>query len=624
MFTQETPAAADDVAQSDVVQVKGWLRIVTAAVDSIVVVTLVVQIGVLVLDVIGLQVRQFYLPATLEISELDMMVLTFIGAISAYARREHVAVHGVLDRLPDSVRQSVESATEGITLAVAAVVGFSSIGEIHDAASQVTPVLQLSMAWFYLPVPIAMAGIAAICVDRLARTNLKLMAFGLSAAIAIGALYMAVTYVLGATSSVTVGMLVLFGVLILLLVAGAPIAICLLAGALAYLRISDIAPTSAVPINMTQAVNSYVLVAVPLFVLVGFLLTETGVSKRLADALTACVGWITGGLYHVLIVGTFIFSGLTGAKVADIIAVGTPMRDVLDRQHYPRAETAAVLASSAAAGETIPPSISLIVLASVTSVSLSAVFSAGILPAILISLALMATVWVRARRARLAPVERASVRTALELVIRAIPVAVIPVVIVAGIISGIATATEVSAVAVLLCLAVATVLGDKGWIKRMPSALARSSSMSGMILFLVAAAGPSSWCITLAQVPQHIAVTLASLRGNSFVFLMAAAAALVVFGSILEGLPAVVIFGPLLMPVASELGVNQVQFAIVMIISLGLGAFAPPIGVGFNVACAVARVPVHRAGRAMIPYLIVVFVAIMVVAFVPAITSVKL
>ena len=225
----------------------------------------------------------------------------------------------------------------------------------------------------------------------------------------------------------------------MLLLGGLPVAFGLALASIAYLHASAIAGPVAAVINMSQGATNFLLLAIPFFVLSGGLMSEGGLSRRLAESLRLLVGRLHGGLHHVLVIGCFIFSGMSGAKIADIVAVGTPLKRVLDSEGYPRAESAAVLAASAVAAETIPPSIAMLVLASVTSVSVASMFIAGILPAAVISISLMLLIYVKARRSGFRQPIRVTWLQKLQATWPAFPAFLIPVIIAGGIISGLAT-----------------------------------------------------------------------------------------------------------------------------------------------------------------------------------------
>ena len=283
-------------------------------------------------------------------------------------------------------------------------------------------------------------------------------------------------------------------------------------------------------------------------------------------------------------------------------------------------------------GETIPPCINMIILGYVANVSIAGLFMAGLLPALVMALGLVlvAVLTARGPRARdgSALPWQAGARRSRSLgdVVRttggALTGVVLIVIIVGGIVGGVATPTEVSAVAVIYALLVGAVLfREMSW-RSFGDFMVRSASLSGMILFIVAAAELLSYLLTVNLIPQHMAAALAGIGSStgSWAFLLIAIGMLIVMGSVLEGAPALIIFGPLLLPAAQRLGVNPLHFGILLIIAMGIGLFAPPLGVGLYTACAVGGVPMERVARPIVKYLAIVFVALLLIAFVPAIT----
>ena len=330
----------------------------------------------------------------------------------------------------------------------------------------------------------------------------------------------------------------------------------------------------------------------------------------------ALVGHFRNGLLQVMVVSMYIVSGLSGAKTADVAAVGSVMRDMLRRQGYSLEQSAAVLAASAVMGETVPPSIAMLVLASVTTLSVGALFIAGLIPAVVVAACLMALIYVQARRSNAARAPRASLRELTTATLSGLLPLLMPVILFAGILMGIGTPTEVSSFAVVYGLALAALYGELSWRELLDSVI-DCAALSGMILFILAAASSFSWTLSVAHLPQRLIGVLSSVHNNKWLFLFGSILLLVVIGSILEGLPALLILAPILMPIASQVGVSQLHYGIMLVIAMGIGIFIPPVGIGFYVCCAVLDTTIEKSARAMIPFLIVVCIGLLVVALVP-------
>jgi tripartite ATP-independent transporter DctM subunit len=331
----------------------------------------------------------------------------------------------------------------------------------------------------------------------------------------------------------------------------------------------------------------------------------------------ALVGHLRGGLLQVMVVSMYLVSGLSGSKTADVAAVGSVMRDMLERERYGLSEGAAVLAASAAMGETVPPSIAMLVLGSITTISIGALFIGGLIPAAVIAVCLMVLILVRARRSTALRGQRAPLPVLLRSGAGAILPLAMPVLLFAGILLGVATPTEVSSFAVIYGLILAFAVYREFDLRIFVRTVIDGAVLAGMVLFILAAASGFSWTLTVANLPQRLVELLNGIDSSSTLFLLGSMVLLILVGSLLEGLPALIILAPLLIPIAGQIGLSELHYGIVLLIAMGIGAFLPPVGVGFYVACAIMRTDIERASRAMIPYLLVLIVGLLIVAFVP-------
>jgi tripartite ATP-independent transporter DctM subunit len=385
---------------------------------------------------------------------------------------------------------------------------------------------------------------------------------------------------------------------------------------LLYLHTSKLVPMSVVPINLQAGISSFVMLSIPFFILAGYVMTEGGLSRRLTEFVITIVGRFRGGMLQVIVVCMYIMSGISGSKVADVAAVGTTMKTVMHKERYDPGETAAVLASGAIMGETVPPSIAMLVLASVTSLSIGTMFAAGLLPAAVMALCLMVLIYFRSKH-RAGTTTRHTPREIARAGLSAIPALVAPIILIGGIVSGIATPTEVSSTAVIYALLLSALFYRSLTPQRLWRVMARTAAQAGMVLFITSTASTLSWSLTLAKVPQRIAGLFTVLHGSAWLFMLATIVTLVLMGALLEGLPALLIFGPLLLPMVATFGIDPIQYGMVIIIAMGVGAFSPPIGVGMFVTCSIAGTTMENAARHMGPYLIVLVIGLLLVAFIP-------
>jgi tripartite ATP-independent transporter DctM subunit len=580
---------------------------------------LLTELAIVLLDVIR---RELFHSSFLwddEASKMTLSLVAFLGGAAAYRGGQHTSIRLLLDLAPVRLRAFLLAALEWIVIVSTSLALWQSVGLIGDNWGNATPILQISTGWYALPLPVAMALIVAFSSERLALRTPPSIA--LAAGVLVGALAMALAMIDvtgffgGHPDLALVLMIALFLGAVLL---GLPVSFAMLLSTLLYLQGTDAAPFIAVPQNMIDGTGNFILLALPFFIFAGLIMERGGISLRLVRFAMALVGRARGGLLQVIVVTIYLVSGISGSKIADVAAVGAVMRGELRNRGYRPEQGAAALAASAAMAETIPPSIAMLVLGSVTPVSIGTLFVAGLLPAAVIAACLMLLIWARSKRIDDAAGAVGTSRLA------AIPPAILPlampVMMVAGIRFGIATPTEVSTFAVLYGLALAVVIYREQRLRAIFPLAMECAGTAGMVLFVLASAASFAWTLTAANLPQHLVALLDAAGRNPYVFLAGSILLLIVIGTLLEGLPALIILAPLLMPIAGQLGINGVQYATVLILAMGVGAFMPPVGIGFYVACAVAEARVEVAARTMLPYLVVLVLAIGLIAFIPWIT----
>ncbi|HET9018066.1 MAG TPA: TRAP transporter large permease, partial [Acetobacteraceae bacterium] len=280
-------------------------------------------------------------------------------------------------------------------------------------------------------------------------------------------------------------------------------------------------------------------------------------------------------------------------------------------------EMISLLAASGAMSETIPPSIVLIAIGSVTGVSIASLFSAGLLPGVVIAVVLAGVAWHRAGTDGTETVARAPLRRVARSFVVALPALALPFLVRAAVVEGVATATEVSTIGIAYALLAGLLVYRQFDWRRVGPMLVQTASLSGAILLIVGAASAMSWALTQSGFSQDLAAAMASVPGGRWGFLLVSIAAFVVLGSVLEGIPAMVLFGPLLFPVAQKAGVHEVHYAIVAVLAMGVGLFAPPVGVGYYAACVIGRVAPDVGMRRIWPYLGAVVVGLLIVAAIP-------
>jgi tripartite ATP-independent transporter DctM subunit len=551
-----------------------------------------------------------------EVARLSLSILAFVGGAVAYRRRDHAFVRVVLNLVPRPVERTCLALSDIIVLFVVGLTGIASAEFLASSWGERTPIFQIPAALIALPLPVGMALLALYAANNLYRENWR-MIWGIGVAfIVVLALAAATRDVwlgwLGGDAAITMALTLFF----VAIFAGVPVGFVLLLATATYLWAADAASFVVLPQTMVNGTGNFILLAVPFFILAGLIMERGGISVRLVRFIYTLVGHWRGGLLQVTVASMYVVSGLSGSKPADVAAVGTVMRDQL-RERHGAAEGAAVLAASAIMGETVPPSIAMLIVGSITSVSLAALFIGGLIPAAVMAFCLMMLIYVRARRAGTPRVPRASFAAMFRAGLDAVLPLLMPAMLLGGILFGIATPTEVAAFAVVYGLVLAVIVYRVMNLGEFMRTVADTAALTGVLLFIFAAASGFSWTLTVAYLPQRLVALLHAVGNSTEIFMLGSIALLVVVGVLLEGLPSLNVLAPLLIPIAGKLGLSELHYALVLIIAMGIGGFMPLAGVGFYVCCAIMRCDIEQASRAMLPYLIVVLAGLIVVAFVP-------
>ena len=589
--------------------------------DIVVSVALLGELLVVLVTVVGRALFGDSLTWGQEVAHIALTVITFIGGALAYRRNYQLSLEAVTKRLPPGWQQVVQTSTDWIIVSVSLMVAVASWPLLSEGWEQRTPILQIAHSWLVLPLTVGMVLFAMQALENLARrpgTVLLSTGLGLAVLVTLAIISRPLWGHWMQGPHIIELVLCLF---LILLVFGLPIAFALVVGAVLFMFTTGLGSMVVLPRQMDDAVGNFILLSIPFFVLAGLIMAYGGLGSRIANFVNALIGHVRSGPLQVMIVSMYIFSGLSGSKVADMAAVGTTMSDMARQRGYARGEIAAILAASAVMGETVPPSIAILVLGSVTTLSIASLFVAGILPAVVLAIAIMGLAYYRARRSGMVTTMRAPAKVILSTSLHAILPLMLPVILVGGVLSGIATPTEISAAAVVFGAILAGLVYREADRAVFVRTLTETTVMSGMILFIVSAAAPFTWSMAIARVPDAVAMVVAAAGNERWLFLLGTIVALIVMGSLLESVPALIIFGPLLLPIATQIGINPLQYGIVLIISMGWGAFAPPIGVGMYVACVITRATVEEVTQQLLPYLGILLLAIVLVALVPGIST---
>jgi tripartite ATP-independent transporter DctM subunit len=374
--------------------------------------------------------------------------------------------------------------------------------------------------------------------------------------------------------------------------------------------------------RMDEGMSHLILLSVPLFVFLGLLIEMTGMARAMVAFLASLLGHVRGGLHYVLIGAMYLVSGISGSKAADMAAVAPVLFPEMKARGAKPGDLVALLAATGAQTETIPPSLVLITIGSVTGVSIAALFTGGLLPGVVLAITLSALVWWRYRDEDLSHVRKASGGQIARTFAIALPAIALPFVIRYAVVEGIATATEVSTIGIVYAFVVGFLIyglliyRSFDWRRLMPM-LVETACLSGAILLIIGTATGMAWGLTQSGFSRSLAAAMTGLPGGSATFIAVSIVAFTILGSVLEGIPAIVLFGPLLFPIARAVGVHEVHYAMIVILAMGIGLFAPPFGVGYYAACAIGRVDPAEGVRPIWGYLLALMVGLIVVAMFP-------
>jgi tripartite ATP-independent transporter DctM subunit len=607
--------AGDSVYASNV---PAWIRAIDRAVLFLLNIMLAIEV---VLVFVSTMVRTLFHSSALmgvdEASPLFLVTLAFLGGAVAYSRGQFIAITVLADRAPTAWRETFRASAEWIVIIVSLLIGGYSVPLLIANAEEKTILLGIGYVWMTLPITIGSAlFVLRAGLSLLQRPRRAFVAATLAVWLGV-LLFLAFGGALGARPH---ALYVLLTIMFFGLVGiGVPVGFVLALVGIACVKAVGSADMIGVVMNAQRGSGGFIFLALPFFILAGYIMDRADVGGRIVEFVGALIGHVRGGLLQVMVVGVYISSCISGSKAADMATVGLPMNRKLEQYGYEPEERAAILAASAAMAESVPPSIALILLGSATAISTGALFIGGVLPAATIGLMLMITVRVRASSARWAPAPRASRAEIGRTGRRAILPLMIPVILIGGIVGGIGTPTEVSTFAVLYSLALGLVYrkidGKNLW-----SSLTSASSLNGMIFYTVSAATIFSWAMTLEGVTTAIASTIAGLGPS--LFLPAVIAITILMGTVLESFVTIVILAPLLYPVALQLGIDPLQYGIIMTEAFGIGIILPPIGIALYVACAISGAQIEKASKPLLWYLPVLLAGLLLVTFVPAITTV--
>src|SRR5439155_4729050 len=552
-----------------------------------------------------------------ELASILFLWLAMLGAAVAFRRAEHMRMTAVVASAKPAMRAYLDLVATAAALAFLVLIAWPAWEYAYEESYITTPALQIANIWRAAALPVGIALMALFAFLRLARSgNVRTMVAAILSVVLVIAIFWLLRGSLKPLGNLN---LIIFfvGVAGFCVFAGVPIAFGFGLATYGYLALTTGTPLMVLVGRMDEGMSHLILLSVPLFVFLGLLIEMTGMARAMVAFLASLLGHVRGGLHYVLVGAMYLVSGISGSKAADMAAVAPVLFPEMRERGAKPGDLVALLSATGAQTETIPPSLVLITIGSVTGVSIAALFTGGLLPGVVLAITLSALVWWRYRGEDLAHVEPAGTREVARSFIIALPALALPFVIRAAVVEGIATATEVSTIGIVYGFVVGLLVYRRFDWRRLLPMLIETACLSGAILLIIGTATGMAWGLTQSGFSRALAAAMTGLPRGSAAFIAVSIVAFTILGSVLEGIPAIVLFGPLLFPIARVVGVHEVHYAMIVILAMGIGLFAPPFGVGYYAACAIGRVDPAEVIKPIWGYLLALLVGLIIVAIFP-------
>jgi tripartite ATP-independent transporter DctM subunit len=594
-------------------------RFIIRIVEVLAVLCLAADFVVLFLGVVSRYVFNHPIVWGEEVASILFLWLGMLGAVVALAKGEHMALSTIVETIPERYKTAIMAFAMSLAAVFLGVMINPAYHYLEENLVVTTPVLGISQGWRTAALVVGAVLMLLITLMDLAR-RMTLRQFCASLLIIVvaglgGWLMEPVFDELGNYS-----LLIFFVAGVAISVAiGVPIAFAFGLATFSYLFFTTTVPLSVVVGRMDEGMSHLILLGVPMFVLVGGFIQTTGMARAMVDFLASLLGQLRGGLSYVLLAAMYLVSGISGSKAADMAAIAPALFPEMKKRGAEPGELVALLAASGAMSETVPPSLVLIAVGSVTGISISALFEGGLLPALVLAMVLAVISYFRAEHTEKRNEEtfRLQWTKMLRLFVIALPALALPFLIRGFVIEGVATATEVSTVGIVYVLIAGIFIYRTFDIKAVYPVMVQCVSLSGAILLIIGTATAMAWALTQSGFSTDLAELMQSVPGGTAGFLAISIVVFVILGSVLEGIPAIVLFGPLLFPIAQSMHIDSVHYAMVVVLAMGIGLFCPPFGVGYYAACAIGRVHPSLGLKRIWPYIYALVVGLIVVAAVP-------
>lgn len=585
---------------------------------------LVVIVGLLLAGVTSRYVFSLPIIWVDEAASICFLWLAMLGSAIAIDRNEHLRLTVFLNMFPARLLAFAQTLALLLTAVFLAAMIPPSVDYLMQEWQVTSAALNIPVSFRVSAIAVGVVLMLAIVLGYAVRTSTLPNLLGAAALIvaAAGGLWLLSPWLptLGYANIA----IFLVGLVAACLVLGVPIAFCFGLGTLAFLTFTTHVPMIVMIGRMDEGMSSLILLSVPVFVLLGCVLDATGMGKAIVEFLASLFGHVRAGMSYVLLGSLFLVSGISGSKVSDMATVAPALFPEMKRRGHKPKEMIALLATGAAMADTVPPSIVLIVLGSVAGVSIAGLFTSGFVVAMVLLLVLAVLARMKAAGENTEGVTRAPFSRMWGTLLIAGPALVLPFLIRGAVGGGVATATEVSTIAVLYAMIIGSVMyGGIGW-KKLYTMLVETAALSGAILMILGTASAMAWALTQTGFAFELRSFMTELPGGGFGFMLVTIVVFMVLGCVLEGLPAIVLLAPIMFPIAKTLGINDIHYSMVIVVAMNIGLMAPPIGIGFYIACKIGNVSPDEAMGAIWPYLGAMLAGLLLIAAIPAISTAAL
>lgn len=607
------PAAS---AASRALSLRKWID---RLLETTCVALMLVAVAVACLQVVLRYIFRSGLPWPEEVATWAFAWAVFLGMAIATGREAHISIDVVLRRLSPRRRTGLEFVIRAIMAAASIMLVLHGMDYVQRAIAA-SPALQLPMKYFFLAVPVGGAlNLFFLCWPSAGRGLMQ----GVGVIVLGTLIYLAILYGAGLVYGQQGVPFVLVLVALISIVIGVPVAFALSFGAFAAFAAGNPILILTISQNMGASLNSFTLLAIPFFILAAGVMNAGGITPRLVDLAMQLVGHMRGGLGQANVVTNAMLAGVSGSSTADASTVAKLLVPEMAARGYSRPFAAALTAAASTLANLIPPSLGLIVYATLASVSVGALFVATIVPGLLVAAALMMMVYVISRRRGYGgDIPKTSASQRLHAFGLAVPALILPVVIVGGVRFGAFTATEAGAIAFVYALLCGAFLYRKLTAANLTAAIREAVFDTVVIVIIIAAAAPFAWVLAFEQVPQQIAASLAMLLERPWLLMLAINVFLLFVGLFMEMIASLVILVPILVPLIILAGFDPITFGIIIVLNLVIGALTPPLGVLIFTTARAGGANAAETFRAIIPFVLVMIAVLLLITFVPALTMI--